>query len=62
MQADLRPDGWWIIFDQGEEVGPFQRLEDAQAFLDLVDNMQRQRRAEQAGQSDEDSQQPPISP
>jgi hypothetical protein len=61
MQADLRADGWWILFDEGEEVGPFRQLDDAQAFLDLVDNIQRQRRAEQAGQSDAPHQ-PPISP
>jgi hypothetical protein len=57
MRADLRQDGWWIIFDEGEEVGPFQRLDDAQGFLDLVENIQRQKRKEQAAQS----KQPPTS-
>jgi hypothetical protein len=43
MRADLRENGWWLIFEEGEEVGPFQRMEDAQAFLDLVDNIQQNR-------------------
>ncbi|HEX5105955.1 MAG TPA: hypothetical protein VFV87_19185 [Pirellulaceae bacterium] len=44
MRADLREDGWWLIFDGGEEAGPFKQLDDAQAFLDLVDNLQRQQK------------------
>lgn len=39
--AELRPDGWWILFAEGEEAGPFAALHDAELFLDYVENLQR---------------------
>jgi hypothetical protein len=39
--AELRPDGWWLIFDLGEEAGPFGSLDDARAFMDYVELQQQ---------------------
>jgi hypothetical protein len=38
---DLRDDGWWLLFAGGEEAGPFAAKENAEAFLDYLDNLQR---------------------
>ena len=40
-RAELRPDGWWLIFELGEEAGPFEGLDQARAFLDYVDCLQQ---------------------
>jgi hypothetical protein len=53
IKSDLRPDGWWIIFPEGEEAGPFACMEDAEAFLDYVENLQRQIKAAQKKQTPE---------
>ncbi len=45
--AELRPNGWWLIFDLGEEAGPFGSLDDARAFMDYVE-LQQQALAKEA--------------
>ena len=45
--AELRPNGWWLIFELGEEAGPFGSLDDARAFMDYVE-LQQQTQAKKA--------------
>lgn len=39
--TELRTDGLWLLFDQGEEAGPFRALDDALEFLAYVDRLQQ---------------------
>lgn len=40
MKFEQRPDGLWLVFDLGEEAGPFTDLANAEAFLDWKDSQQ----------------------
>ena len=39
MKIEQRPDGLWLIFATGEQAGPFAGMNDAESFLDYVENM-----------------------
>jgi hypothetical protein len=38
MSCEQQPDGWHLLGDCGEDVGPFATIEDAEKFLDWLNN------------------------
>jgi hypothetical protein len=43
VKAELRPDGWHLLGPEGEDVGPFATMQDAEEFLDWLENQQAAR-------------------
>jgi hypothetical protein len=47
MKLEQRPDGWYLIGDLGEEVGPFTNESDAMEFLKYVEELQKKKADDQ---------------
>ncbi len=39
LKPEQRPDGWYLVGDQGEVVGPFATEADMQAFLRWLESL-----------------------
>jgi hypothetical protein len=39
METEVRPDGLWLLYPAGEEVGPFASEADVGMFLDYLESL-----------------------
>lgn len=61
-KAELRADGWWLLFEEGEEAGPFLNMDEATLFLDYVDNLQQNLKKDMPADSNSAPSSPPLHP